>query len=482
MSVGSLLDLNNGQEARRAELLDDKVVKRKLEAAPSDTSMTKISPKKKESRTEATKQNEAEASSLAAPEAVIPPAQLTPTTAPMEVDVVGNTTAKEAANTETSDTTIAPDKPTRRSVKSVKKKVNKDGTEVKRKRSEASPAKEMKLSEEKENLPTKEKEMKNDCVGKEIKREGSTKKPRSNLKLNIKREKSEPPTGSSTPTTEDPVVKPTERRKSKIFETAEKFMGSDSKSPTAEKPKKVFIPGVKVSDFAKAFERKSSIGPSNSSVKASSSRKSVPKEDSPARKEQTPVEEKKEVASSEEQGQPTSSSAGKPESPPSTANDEKINKARTVIASALVDEERKKIKKQILKPPVPRTKTDDSLNESKKKPMTLQIGKEKATVELHSPENTKFIFEPDLSKPEEAKDEQKEKKSAKVNITLKSNTLPRRTSKAEIQLTSPNYKTEVEHRVGDRGFHTQRSEVAFPVSAATKTPGTRYALTQFVHS
>ncbi|XP_069703299.1 uncharacterized protein Nuak isoform X1 [Periplaneta americana] len=76
-------------------------------------------------------------------------------------------------------------------------------------------------------------------------------------------------------------TKPVERRRSKIFENADKFniflSGSEPKSPTAEKPKKVFIPGVKVSDYKQAFERRSSLTsvPLPSPVKSSISKKSV---------------------------------------------------------------------------------------------------------------------------------------------------------------------------------------------------------------
>jgi len=92
--------------------------------------------------------------------------------------------------------------------------------------------------------------------------------------------------GSSTDKssgTED-LASPTknvERRRSKIFETAEKFnmflSGSDPKSPTTEKPKKVFIPGVKVSDYKQAFERRSSLSSTSLPVpvKNSSSKKAV---------------------------------------------------------------------------------------------------------------------------------------------------------------------------------------------------------------
>lgn len=52
-------------------------------------------------------------------------------------------------------------------------------------------------------------------------------------------------------------VKNTERRKSKIFETAEKFQTTPT-TPDAEK-KKIFIPGVNVGGAKRAFERKASL-------------------------------------------------------------------------------------------------------------------------------------------------------------------------------------------------------------------------------
>lgn len=56
-----------------------------------------------------------------------------------------------------------------------------------------------------------------------------------------------------------PSVKPTvERRRSKIFETAEKFNQLSSTTEN-EKPKKIFIPGVNVGGAKRAFERKASL-------------------------------------------------------------------------------------------------------------------------------------------------------------------------------------------------------------------------------
>jgi hypothetical protein len=105
-----------------------------------------------------------------------------------------------------------------------------------------------------------------------------TKKSRGDLslgKLSSSTDKSSGAEELASPT------KPVERRRSKIFENADKFNiflgGSDPRSPTAEKPKKVFIPGVKVSDYKQAFERRSSLSSSSlpTPVKNSPSKKAV---------------------------------------------------------------------------------------------------------------------------------------------------------------------------------------------------------------
>lgn len=58
-------------------------------------------------------------------------------------------------------------------------------------------------------------------------------------------------------------TKPMERRKSRIFEQAEKFQnmisGGEKPASTLEKPKKISIPGVSVGGFKKEFERKASL-------------------------------------------------------------------------------------------------------------------------------------------------------------------------------------------------------------------------------
>lgn len=55
-----------------------------------------------------------------------------------------------------------------------------------------------------------------------------------------------------------PPGKPTERRRSKIFETAEKF-NQLAAGVENDKPKKIFIPGVNVGGAKRAFERKASL-------------------------------------------------------------------------------------------------------------------------------------------------------------------------------------------------------------------------------
>ena len=63
--------------------------------------------------------------------------------------------------------------------------------------------------------------------------------------------------------TEPEGAKPMERRKSRIYEQAEKFQNliaaSESKGAIGEKPKKVVLPGVSVDGYKKEFERKASL-------------------------------------------------------------------------------------------------------------------------------------------------------------------------------------------------------------------------------
>lgn len=70
------------------------------------------------------------------------------------------------------------------------------------------------------------------------------------------------------------AVKTVERRRSKIFETAEKFNQMLS-NVESEKPKKIFIPGVNVGGAKRAFERKASLN--SGTLPISSKEKTSPK-------------------------------------------------------------------------------------------------------------------------------------------------------------------------------------------------------------
>ena len=564
MSVGSFMDLDSNAEERVKSFVarevpseqtsNEKTMKRKLEPVPSKsfsgarkkertkpesdevedvTAETEISANKTESNNttmdvDRESSNKLEAFDLQEVSAKEEDKSKEKLSDNSEKKVIDENKVVESEGEKRSPEEISKEKTTRKSIKIVKKKkVDKKDSETDKKENEVLDAKtkpnnqktEVQKEEEEGDKAKLEKEEKTEekvPEQKEVDKKENAQDEKENEKVEVEKEKSvEKEKKEKTPQPDGSVSKPVERRKSKIFETAEKFMSNDQKSSVQEKPKKVYIPGVKVSDFAKAFERRSSIP--TASVKASPSKKAVgkdSKESSPVNKKPVtkPMEKKSESPESkklennssqvdktqnkvvdkkkEESPKPVSK-ASTPEEKndkeqqqqPIPANDEKLKKlrdsARNVITSAIAEDERKSNNKQILKPPVPKTKTEDL---DKRKNLTLQIGKETATVEVHTPENTKFLFEPDNFNDAQNTDNKenvekpKEKKTAKLEITLKSNTLPRRTTKAEVRLSSPqvkkepNFRTEVEHRVGDPShvYSTQRSEVAFPVSAATK--------------
>ncbi|XP_058793447.1 serine/arginine repetitive matrix protein 2 isoform X2 [Phymastichus coffea] len=266
----------------------------------------------------------------------------------------------------------------------------------------------------------------------------------------------------------------TERRRSKIFETAEKF--NQLLSPTTtepEKPKKIFIPGVNVGGAKAAFERKASL----------SSATSVPQiiKSPPVSKviidvpsfEKKPENEKKDTS--------------EPDKERDKKREEEKKRAVDIITGALG------------KPPMQRRMSGSppvspqSIDPKKQLGLKIPLGPNdlrNATVTVTTPTETKFEFE--ATKPElQAKavsvssevtnhdafnpiiDEPK--KCSKLEITLKSATLPRprKTSKAEITLSNVRpvdggFRSEVEAKIDafePQKLRTQRSEVAFPVAA-----------------
>ncbi|XP_046743231.1 uncharacterized protein LOC124409570 isoform X3 [Diprion similis] len=277
-------------------------------------------------------------------------------------------------------------------------------------------------------------------------------------------------------TSEGPT-RPVERRRSKIFETAEKF-NQLAATTESDKPKKIFIPGVNVGGAKRAFERKASLSsitpPQTTKHSASKVIIEVP---AVVRDEKIPE---------------------KINNTPSMENNN--NKADKYLQSKLEEEKKRAvdiITGAIGKPPVMKKAngsppTSPQNLSANKLGLKVQVGPNdlrNATVSVSTPVETKFPFEskPVLqaeavpgavessnmsgSVPDEPK------KSSKMEITLKSATLPRlrKTSKAEITLAgvkSPDntaFKSEVEAKID--AFHpqklrTQRSEVAFPVAAA----------------
>ncbi|XP_070153359.1 uncharacterized protein Nuak1 isoform X1 [Polyergus mexicanus] len=263
-----------------------------------------------------------------------------------------------------------------------------------------------------------------------------------------------------------PATKPVERRRSKIFETAEKFNQLASTIEN-EKPKKIFIPGVNVGGAKRAFERKASLSSiTTSPAKVSASKVII---DVPTDKKSEKETEQKQTIGGQE----------------IATADDRLNKQDEAKKRALDI-----ISGAIGKPPMQRKLNGSppiSLQSSDpKKQLGLKIqvasnDMRSATVSVSTPIETKFD---DKSATSEAtitstaiKNSQLEepKMSSKMEIILKSATLPRRkTSKAEITLSGVKppetvaFKSEVEAKIDafqPQKLRTQRSEVAFPVAA-----------------
>lgn len=299
--------------------------------------------------------------------------------------------------------------------------------------------------------------------------------------------------------TRDVPAKTFERRRSKIFETAEKFNQMASNVDN-EKPKKIFIPGVNVGGAKRVFERKASLSSASTPppTKPSASKIII----------DVPTDAKKnEKVKQEPEGQ------GEEEK----KKEEAKKRAVDIITGA------------IGKPPVQKKvngspPTSPPSQEPKKLPLKIPVGTNdlrSATVSVSTPVDTKFPFEEkesdrnkrptvslktklklteqrvihesielplqistsvsasantEASNIDDSLDEPK--MSSKMEITLKSATLPRprKTSKAEISLSSNKpqeipvaFKSEVEAKIDafqPQKLRTQRSEVAFPVAAA----------------
>ncbi|KAJ8666845.1 hypothetical protein QAD02_008507 [Eretmocerus hayati] len=290
---------------------------------------------------------------------------------------------------------------------------------------------------------------------------------------------------------EEAVPKPsTERRRSKIFETAEKF--NQLASPVEpEKPKKIFIPGVNVGGAKLAFERKASLSSATvpQTIKAPVAKVII---DVPTTTPTVPTAPDKKP----ENDKATTADVDLKEK--ERKREEEKKRAVDIITGALG---KPPMQRRLSgSPPVTPLTTDP-----KKLGLRIPLGPNdlrNATVTVSTPTETKFPLDsrPELqargvpvsnpstpvqeqmppSTPATPATEEPKKCSSKVEITLKSATLPRprKTSRAEITLSgrpsdsaaAAAFRSEVEAKVdafpGHQRLLTQRSEVAFPVSAA----------------
>ncbi|CAH0555404.1 unnamed protein product [Brassicogethes aeneus] len=235
---------------------------------------------------------------------------------------------------------------------------------------------------------------------------------------------------------EDTPSKPVERRKSRIFEAAEKFQNlispTETKPIPIEKPKKILIPGVSVDGFKKEYERRTSLTSTSP----------------PKVKSEAPVKKIIDVEP-------------KPEPKKQEERKEAVRNAVNIISSALDKEGTRKSKSRpcmMRKPPVPFGVSGRSASGN--------IGT--ITSQLQQPLGPKPFVKTEPRKVPETPEPQEDKNQvSSAEITLKSATLPRRkTAKAEIKLNYPTpkpatmeFKTEMAHNVAAA---PRRSEMVSP--------------------
>ncbi|XP_076643089.1 nuak family kinase 1 isoform X2 [Halictus rubicundus] len=283
-----------------------------------------------------------------------------------------------------------------------------------------------------------------------------------------------------------------ERRRSKIFETAEKFNQMASSTET-EKPKKIFIPGVNVGGAKRVFERKASLSSIGAPPPAKPSASKVIIDVPTEKRTDKSVEQPKQSRETrnEEQQQQQQQQPQQQEDEEEKKKEDAKKRAVDIITGA------------IGKPPVQRRVNGSPPvsppgHEPKKLPLKIPVGANDlrtATVSVSTPVDTNFSFDQSAYSDKQASisggaaatstndremdDAQPEepRMSSKMEITLKSATLPRqrKTSKAEISLSGAKssepvaFRSEVAAKIDafqPQKLRTQRSEVAFPVAAA----------------
>ncbi|XP_066146852.1 uncharacterized protein Nuak1 isoform X2 [Euwallacea fornicatus] len=296
----------------------------------------------------------------------------------------------------------------------------------------------------------------------------------------------------------DTIAKPTERRKSRIFEAAEKFQNLispvETKAAPMEKPKKILLPdsmvtqqGVSVDGFKKEFERKSSLT-SSTPMKPKSS--TVPKRtfiDKQKSEEENAVEQKKTEAKLNKSKQASNEqvkiepNVSKQETPKTEDGRQEIVKNAVNIISNALDKDKDGTRKSksrpsmMRKPPVPfgvsgRSASGNIGTIAPLSPPIQNMGPKPFVRPCY--ENKVLASEVKQVKEEPLQLSSEEQQTSSAEITLKSATLPRRkTTKAQIHINYPTqkpaqmeFRTEVAHNV--EAPAQVRSEVVVPVSGA----------------
>nr|CAH7752529.1 unnamed protein product [Callosobruchus chinensis] len=283
-------------------------------------------------------------------------------------------------------------------------------------------------------------------------------------------------------------AKPVERRKSRIFEAAEKFQSMLSPTESKpmltekEKPKKVIIPGVSVDGFKKEFERKASITsaspPKLKTAKSVDENKSVDQQQT--EEQQKPTTEQKEVVTDHDFEK---------------TEDERKELVRNAVSilSSVLDKEvecgyipvvHKQEPEMIDDVRKARVRNAVSIISSVLHDKEGEYGLTPISSPLSPPLGPKPFVKPDFEKLEvkqvmdqpETK-EVDEPKTSSAEITLKSATLPRRKTTAQISLNYPSpkpapmgFKTEMAHTVGayrpemDHVAKTKSKERIIPIA------------------
>lgn len=263
-------------------------------------------------------------------------------------------------------------------------------------------------------------------------------------------------------------TKPIERRRSKIFERAEKLenmaKGNDTTPKIVEKPKKIFIPGVNVGGFKKEFERKASLTSTTPLLKTTNSVTKVPSQVTTNGESKSPekIITKKPETTEVPIEIPPSSKPTEPIIekivPQNIPEDEEQKKRRqnavNIITSAINKEGARKSKSRpsiLRKTPLPFGASGRSASGNI---TMLPLSPPDIISNVNSAISEESLESAEMNKVSRTPSDNSKKST--VEITLRSSTLPpqRKTAKAEIKLNYPppkpvtmEFKTEMAHHI-----------------------------------